>query len=136
MKKIYLYNADNQLVDNIEKIHITAADSIPNGSCELIVCDCLDGIPLSERTNTLKNICKKAALKCRIILKFISLKLFGKYVFYDKISIEDANLVIQNSASLIDESTFDTTLVNLPGFVIVENAFNGMVRTITIERIK
>ena len=134
MKKVYIYNVDNNIIDNVEKVHVSNIDMIPNGSCSVIVCDCLDSIDLQNRINLFDQILKKAGIGCSVILKFISLKLFGKYIYNDKLDTAQINQLLNICRSMIDESTFNQMLNSYNNFTIKENTYTGLMRQVTLER--
>jgi hypothetical protein len=135
MKKVYIHNQDNNIVDNVEKIHISNLNSVPNGSCSLIVCDCLDTVTYSDRLILLSEVLKKAALSCNVIFKMINLKIFGKHIFYDRLDIQQANNVLALCNSMWDESTCHEILAQYNNFAIKENTHTGLMKQITLERI-
>jgi hypothetical protein len=134
MKKIYVYNQDNNIIDNVEKVHISNLGSIPNGSCALIVCDCLDSLTYSDRLLLLSEVLKKAALNCSVILKMINLKLFCKHVFYDRLDLQQANNVLGLCNSMWDENSCHEILSQYNNFAIKENTHTGLIKQIVLER--
>ena len=135
MKKVYIHNQDNNILDNVEKIHISNLNNLPNGSCSLIVCDCLDSVSYSDRLILLSEVLKKAALNATIILKMINLKLFAKHIFYDKIDVQQTNNVLELCASMWDESTCHDILSRYSNFSAIENTHTGLIKQITLQRV-
>lgn len=135
MKKVYIHNQDNNILDNVEKIHISHMTSLPNGSCSLIVCDCLDSVSYEDRLILLSEILKKAALNANVILKMINLKLFAKHIFYDKINVQQTNNVLQLCNSMWDEGTCHEVLSQYSNFSLTENTHTGLIKQITLQRV-
>lgn len=135
MKKIYVYTQDNNIIDNVEKIHVSNLNNIPNGSCSLIVCDCLDALTQEDRVILLSEVLKKAALKAEIIFKIINLKLFGKHIFYDKLDLAQTNNILALCNSMWDDSTYHDVLSQYSNFSIKENTHMGLIKQIVLERV-
>ncbi len=134
MKKIYIHNIDNHIVDNIEKVHISDLQTIPNGSCAMVICDCLDSLSFQDRLEATQHILKKIAKGGSVTFKFISLKLFAKYVMNDKLDIGQINQVLYHSRSMYDENMFTNVLSSHTNFVIKENTYNNLIRQVVLER--
>lgn len=135
MNKIYVHNQDNNIIDNVEKVHISNLNSVPNGSCSLIVCDCLDTLNYSDRLVLLTEVMKKAALKCQVILKMINLKLFSKHVFYDRLDLNQTNNILSLCNSMWDEATCNDILSQYGNFINKENTHMGLIKQVILERV-
>jgi len=134
MKKIYIYNIDNNIIENTDKVHISDMQTIPSGSCSMIVCDCLDSLSFDDRLNAINNILKKIAKGGSVIFKFMSLKLFAKYITNDKLDITQINYILNHCNSMYDENILTTVLNSHSNFVIKENTYNGLIRQVGLER--
>lgn len=135
MKKIYIHNQDNNIIDNVEKVHISNLNNIPNGSCSLIVCDCLDSVTYSDRLILLSEVLKKAALKSEVILKMINLKLFSKHIFYDKLDLLQTNNILALCNSMWDDATCHEIISQYSNFAIKENTHMGLIKQLILERV-
>lgn len=135
IKSIYISNSIDHSIKNIETINITDVDNLSNGSFDTILCDCLDTVSLKDRDQYLNIIIKKLKINGVLITKNINLKVFAKHIIDERLNINDANIIIENIKSLIDDDKFFSMIANSYNIKIIENIYNGMNQTITIKRV-
>lgn len=134
MKKIYVYNLLDSWVDNIDKIKIENINSISNGSCDLLLCDCLDSVLLTDRITLTSELVKKLTINGKLTLKFISLVNLSKLILTNQISIQEINNVFASCLSVIDEDLFAQQIEQFNNLDCIENFYNGLFRQVTLER--
>lgn len=135
MKTIYIYNFYPPSIQNTEQHHINNLSLIANGSADLILCDCLDSMNLSDRISRMSEIFSKLKINGKVIFKSINLNIFAKHIVEDKLNIENINSILSTINSMVDDNFIDVLLEKHKNMSIIEHINNGLEKTMTIQRL-
>lgn len=135
-KTIFVY-ANNKPTSesSYEYYHIMEIDKMINGSIDEILCDCIDLVPFVDRPKLVTILLSKLKIDGTLILKCNDLYTLCKYIMNNKISIEQANLILGSSASITDDSYNEHILNEITNAKILDTLYDGFARTITLQRI-
>lgn len=134
MKKVYVYNLTSDLVNEVDKVKIDNIESISNGSCSLVICDCLDTVSIADRLSITAELIRKLSIGGKIILKFLSIRSLSKLILSNQISIQDINNIFSSCQSVVDEDFFTQYLNQFDNLQYLENIYEGLFRQVTLER--
>ena len=133
-KYIYVHVADNNPIIDAQRVHLSDISLISNGSCENILCDCLDVLPLSERVSSTNELLKKIRVGGRLHLRFINLKLFSKHCYLDKLDSSTINNILMSVKSLVDDAHMEQIISSNNNFMLYSSSYDGLSQSIVIER--
>jgi len=132
---VYVHNGLAPSVNETECQHINNLAMLSNGSVDVIICDCLDSIVMSDRLERLNEMIAKIKVNGKIVLKTINLKIFAKYILQDKLSINDINDALASVKSMLDDSSMDEVLERYPNIRMVESINDGLGKILTLKRV-
>lgn len=136
IKKTYFIYANNKpLVDSYILLSIQDIEKIPNGSADEIICNCIDSIQFNDRDKLLSLLINKVKINGLVVIQSIDLYIFCKYIINNRISIDQANTIINSSASLSDDLTMEDTINKISGAKILDTLYDNLQRVITIQRV-
>lgn len=133
-KTVYIFNGFQPSIKEIEQHNINNLSLLSNGSVDVIICDCLDSVVLSERIKHMGEIFSKLKVNGTAVFKTINLKIFAKHILADKVDTAQANTVFASIRSMVDDSTIDELLSHHPNIRMVESINDGVSKTLTLQR--
>lgn len=134
MKKFYVHNIDQHIVENIEKINYASLDMVPVGCADLVICDCLDSLVLDERNKVFNDLFTKICVGGKLVLRLLNLKIFAKFIGNDVLNLSQANEILANCRSMLDDVALSQALEQKPNFVMIENTYDGINRLVILQR--
>lgn len=132
---VYVHNSLAPSVNETECQHINNLAILSNGSVDVIICDCLDSLVVSDRLERLDEMMAKIKVDGKIVLKTINLKIFAKYILQDRLGIKEINDVLSSVKSMLDDSSTDEILERYPNIRMVESINDGLGKILTLKRV-